>query len=85
MKIAMDIALGRYPSFIYGKEGGLNEIPIFCFHSSAPESLEAMLQYLKANEYQTLTAEEHYDLRVNDRIHQVKNPVMLTFGNVAKR
>lgn len=54
----LDLARGRYPSFVYGSERLADQVPVFCFHSVEPGSFEATLRFLARNDYYTLTPRE---------------------------
>jgi len=54
----LDLARGRYPSFVYGSERLADQVPVFCFHSVEPGSFEATLRFLARNDYYTLTPGE---------------------------
>jgi peptidoglycan/xylan/chitin deacetylase (PgdA/CDA1 family) len=73
---------GYYPDFVLpGKEKALqDEIPVFFFHEIEPEPFRAKLQYLKRNEYTTLTGNEL--LRVIEGKKSVpERAVALTFDD----
>jgi hypothetical protein len=54
------LLLRRYPAFVLGGDGDAigAEIPAFAFHQVTGEELEPMLDFLAANGYHTLTADE---------------------------
>jgi peptidoglycan/xylan/chitin deacetylase (PgdA/CDA1 family) len=79
--VAKDIYLRRYPSFVYGNTLSKNELPVFCFHSTEPSTFEAMLLFLKANKYQTLTTDEYYDILRGNKKFKPDNTVLLTFDD----
>lgn len=49
-----------FPSFVYARNpSGLPDgVPVFCYHTAFPETVETDFAFLKANGYQTLTADE---------------------------
>ncbi len=54
---AIDLVCGRLPRFMFG--GGLGSLlPAFHFHDERRDELEPKLQYLHANSYRTITADE---------------------------
>ena len=62
--VAKDILLRRYPLFVFGKADlESKEIPVFCFHRIEKERFELQLQYLAANGYETIGADEFYEIR----------------------
>jgi peptidoglycan/xylan/chitin deacetylase (PgdA/CDA1 family) len=57
--MAVDLALGAYPRFVYG--GALRGVPVFTGHGVEADLLEAQLRFLTQNGYRTLTADELHD------------------------
>lgn len=57
-----DIALRRYPGFVYENKIYPNEIPVFLFHNEAPKVLELKFRFLSKNRYKTLAMEEYYKI-----------------------
>jgi peptidoglycan/xylan/chitin deacetylase (PgdA/CDA1 family) len=55
------LLLRRYPAFVLGGESVGAEIPTFAFHEVDAETLEPMLEFLAANGYRTLTADEYLE------------------------
>jgi peptidoglycan/xylan/chitin deacetylase (PgdA/CDA1 family) len=55
------LLLRRYPAFVLGDAGlaAGDEIPAFAFHDEDEEQLLPMLEFLAANGYRTLTADEY--------------------------
>ena len=50
----------RYPAFVNAAKPSLadDDVPVFVFHSIAPDEFEAQLSYLTENGYRTLTCDE---------------------------
>lgn len=60
-EMALDLALGRYPSFVYNHELRQQEMPpVFCMHRAELSSFERILQYLSQNRYQPLNCDEYF-------------------------
>jgi hypothetical protein len=53
----LDLAAGRYPSFVFGAGVG-DLLPIFHFHDEPAAALEPKLRYLVENGYRTVTADD---------------------------
>ncbi len=71
---------GRYPMFITNNSVTrlLDSIPVFSFHSISTDVLKSKLEYLKENDYRTITTDEYTQRdgkTYNERI------VMLTFDD----
>jgi peptidoglycan/xylan/chitin deacetylase (PgdA/CDA1 family) len=52
---------GKMPKFIYDAGEAAfrdNELPVFVFHQVVPEYFEKQLQYIKSNNYRTLSADD---------------------------
>lgn len=79
--VAEDIMLFRFPSFIYGKELDGKEIPSFCFHSITPDVFEPILQYLRDNDYCTLSIWEYLEILSGSRRLDHPRSVLLTFDD----
>ncbi|MHB0999884.1 MAG: polysaccharide deacetylase family protein [Armatimonadota bacterium] len=77
---AVDICTLRYPGFIYGGGFRNGQIPVFCFHGVEPESLEAMLVFLKINNYTTLNADEYISILTGKSLPP-RRSVVLTFDD----
>lgn len=76
------ILAGHYPDFVLpgGKKSIRGELPVFVFHSVAPESFKSKLQYLEENGYTTLTGD--HLLQVMEREKALpERPVVLTFDD----
>jgi len=82
--VGVDLILGRYPGFVYGKGLDDGQIPIFVFHSVEPDSFEKMLQFLAENKYTTLTSEDLYRYHVDRNEKLPARSIMLTFGDGMK-
>jgi Predicted xylanase/chitin deacetylase len=77
----LDLARGRYPSFVYGSEELAGQVPVFCFHSTEPESFEATLRFLARNNYYTLTPGELTDwIRGRTELPHERS-ILLTFDD----
>lgn len=77
----LNLALGRYPSFVYGSEELTGQVPVFCFHSAEPESFEATLRFLERNDYCTLTPKELADWVLGRAELPQERAVLLTFDD----
>lgn len=75
------LMLRRWPAFVLGdvRPGADMEIPVFAFHQEPAELLAPMLEYLAANRYRTLTADEYLERR--GRTRGGEREVMLTFDD----
>jgi hypothetical protein len=79
--VGCDMLLHRYPGFVYGKKLDGKEIPVFCFHGVEPESFEKMLNYIKQNQYETLSIKTYYRImRGDEKLKNVKS-LLLTFDD----
>ncbi|RKY92690.1 polysaccharide deacetylase [candidate division KSB1 bacterium] len=71
-----------YPDFVFDStpKSLKNEIPVFVFHSVKAEKLEEQLEFLYKNGYQTLSADEFYEVITCSKpvLEQV---VLLTFDD----
>lgn len=79
-EVLRDIKLGRYPPFVTGGPLPRGHVPVFVFHSLEPESFERKLRYLVENGYQTLSAEEYYQVVMKAR-PAPDRAVLLTFDD----
>ena len=79
--VAEDIMFFRFPSFIYGKELDGKEIPSFCFHSITPDVFEPILQYLRDNDYCTLSIREYLEFLSGRKKLVHPRSVLLTFDD----
>jgi hypothetical protein len=75
------LMLRRWPAFVLGdvRPGADAEIPVFAFHQEPAETLTPMLEYLAANQYRTLTADEYLERR--GRTRGAEREVLLTFDD----
>ena len=76
----LDVLLGRYPAFVYGRGCTPENIPIFIFHQVETRRFESQLAFLKENKYQTLTCDELLKILKGKRTHSAKE-IMLTFDD----
>lgn len=76
---ALDMLLLRYPGFVYGEQGN-GATPVFCMHGIEPESFRAMLEFLDANGYATLDADQ-YHMVLTGRAPYNPRSVLLTFDD----
>lgn len=76
-----DLASGKYPAFVYGGSLAKDEIPVFGFHSVDPVSFERTLEFLVANDYQTLTTGELLRILTRQDPYPKRKPVLLTFDD----
>ena len=53
----LDLIAGRYPRFVFGGRVG-RLLPVFHFHDEQPDDFERKLQYLAANRYRTVGADD---------------------------
>lgn len=72
------LASGGYPRFVLG--GPLRGIPVFCLHEVEPAVFEPQLQFLRQNDYQTLTNDEFCEIASGSRRAPAR-AVMLTFDD----
>ncbi len=54
----LDLAVGRFPPFLFGGRLGDGLLPVFHFHDVTPADLEPKLRYLAENGYRTVTSED---------------------------
>jgi hypothetical protein len=79
--MAVDLLVGRYPGYVYGRRSNVNEAPpVLCYHHAMPGPLEKLLQFLTCNGYQTLDCDAYVD-----HLYGVKKApqrsVLLTFDD----
>ncbi len=75
VKLAVELGVGAYPPFVYGKP--YQDIPVFAFHGVSAKSFERELRYLKENGYRTLDADEYYAMETG-QIAKDPKAVVLT-------
>lgn len=63
-EVPRDLLLRRYPPFVTGGPLPRGHVPVFVFHSLEPESFERKIRYLAANGYETLSADEYFQVLV---------------------
>ena len=82
LEMAADLALGHYPSSVYGRPARPDELPpIFIFHKTEPDRLEALLSSLHAGGYRTLTCDEYLALARGEADPDGSPAVMLSFDD----
>lgn len=71
-----------YPQFVFDNNLKTlkDEIPVFTLHSVNSERFEAQLQFLKKNDYRTLTADELTDCLIGTKPIEQKS-IVLTFDD----
>jgi hypothetical protein len=75
------LLLRKYPAFILNaRVEKLVRIPAFVFHDVNPESLEPLFEFLAANQYGTLTADEYVERQARQQRGQERE-VLLTFDD----
>jgi peptidoglycan/xylan/chitin deacetylase (PgdA/CDA1 family) len=79
-EVPRDLLLGRYPEFVTGGALPRGHVPVFVFHSLEPESFERKLRYLAVNGYETLSADEHFQLLMGTR-RPPERAVVLSFDD----
>jgi len=79
-EVPRDLLLGRYPAFVTGGPLPRGQVPVFVFHSLAPDSFARKLQYLADNDYVTLSATEYFQFLMGTR-PAPKGAVVLTFDD----
>jgi len=75
----LDLAAGRYPAFLFGRDVG-RVLRVFHFHESTAEALEPVFQYLVENGYRTVTSDAAARL-ARDGTHPGDRTVMLAFDD----
>ena len=75
------VLLRKYPDFVLSDRAThLVDIPAFVFHDVTPAMLEPMLQFLAANQYLTLTADEYVERHAHGKRCRERE-VLLTFDD----
>lgn len=69
----------EYPEFLY-KNKSLSEIPVFCYHFISATEFEDHLQHLQRNGYATLSTDEFYHVKQNEKGDSIRSAV-LTFDD----
>ena len=64
LEVPRDLLLRRYPAFVTGGPLPRGHVPVFVFHSLEPERFERQLRYLAENRYETLSADEYFQVLV---------------------
>lgn len=77
---AIALLTGKMPDFIYGIKN-FKDIPVFCFHSAQYPLFEKQLQFLNENGYNTLTADELYERRIDKNYKNKGKDIVLTFDD----
>ena len=80
---AARLARTRYPAFVFGREVGADEIPVFTYHEIDAAELEADLEFLERNRYRTLSLDEYHERMRNPRLGRDKC-VLLTFDDARR-
>lgn len=70
----------QMPRFIYGAKS-FKEIPVFCFHSSAPLLFERQLKFLQENKYRTLTADEYLQRVLDSSYRNTQREIVISFDD----
>lgn len=77
------LAHGELPRWLApGAPTAPAEVPVFVFHEAVPDRFEAVLRFLRANGYDTLTADELLDVR--SRSAAPERVVALTFDDALR-
>lgn len=75
---------GHYPGFVFQHRATPNlqrgEIPVFVFHSVAPQPFRGQLEFLRENKYRTLSGDELLQVLRGERAPQ-ENEIVLTFDD----
>jgi len=79
--MSWDIVRGKYPSFIYGRKISKRDVPAFCFHGVKAQSFEGMLNYLKDNDYTSITSADLGDILLRKENEKFRHPVCITFDD----
>lgn len=81
-QVALDLAAGRYPRPIYGRNRRPHELPpVFGFHSVKAAPFEALLRFLAENGYTTLTADAYLDWMEGRPGPRPERSLLLTFDD----
>lgn len=80
--MTLDLLLGRYPSFIYGRSPRVDEMPpIFCFHITETDYFEKLLKFLKRNGYITIDCDEYYEMQNTGKRNECHKKIMISFDD----
>jgi peptidoglycan/xylan/chitin deacetylase (PgdA/CDA1 family) len=79
-EVPRDLVLRRYPPFVTGGPLSRGYVPVFVFHSLEPETFEPKLRYLADNGYETLSADEYFQVLVRAG-PAPERAVLLTFDD----
>lgn len=80
LEVPRDLMLGRYPDFVTGGALPRGDVPVFVFHSLEEAEFGRKLAYLARNGYQTLSADEHFQVLMGSRTAP-ERAVVLTFDD----
>lgn len=80
LEVPLDLLLGRYPGFVRGGALPRGHVPVFVFHSLEAETFRRKLEYLHANGYVTLSADEYFRFLMGTR-PVPDRAVVLTFDD----
>ena len=72
----------NFPAFMFESHPQMlcDEIPVFTFHSVEPDSFEETLQFIRHNDYRTLSGEE-FSAAILGKIKIPKRSIVLTFDD----
>jgi peptidoglycan/xylan/chitin deacetylase (PgdA/CDA1 family) len=80
---AQSVLRTRYPLFLLGLPVPRGEIPVFIYHDVEPESFARELEFLRANQYRTISLDEF--LAAGERkSHTREKRVLLTFDDARR-
>jgi peptidoglycan/xylan/chitin deacetylase (PgdA/CDA1 family) len=79
-EVPRDLALGRYPEFVHGGALPRGQVPVFVFHSLEAADFGRKIEYLAANGYVTLSAEDYFQFLMGTR-PVPDRAVVLTFDD----
>jgi peptidoglycan/xylan/chitin deacetylase (PgdA/CDA1 family) len=65
--VPRDLVLGRCPEFVRGGALPRGQVPVFVFHSLEARTFRAKLEYLSANRYVTLSADDYFQFLMGTR------------------
>ena len=82
LRTAARISRTRYPGFIFGLPLARDEIPVFTYHDVQTQVFARDLEFLRSNNYRTLSLEEYLAARSSGR--RVQRAVLLTFDDARK-
>lgn len=74
------LGTGAMPAFVYGKSN-FSDIPVFCFHSARFPDFEKQLQFLTEQGFNTLTADELLERRLDPNYKNNGKDIALTFDD----